>query len=66
VVVLRHLNGIVAGTAKMPWPKFLLPNATGGLLWTVAWGLGTCLGAESLGVLTHHAARALAAWPAGS
>jgi membrane protein DedA with SNARE-associated domain len=40
VVVLRQLNGIVAGTMKMLWLKFLLANATGGLLWTLAWGLG--------------------------
>jgi membrane protein DedA with SNARE-associated domain len=62
VVVLRQLNGIVAGTVKMPWPKFLLANATGGLLWTLAWGLGAYLAAESLGVLTHHASRTLASW----
>jgi len=60
VVVLRQLNGIVAGIVEMPWPKFLLANAVGGLLWTLAWGLGAYLAAESLGVLTHHAARALA------
>lgn len=66
VVVLRQLNGIVAGTLKMPWPKFLLANAAGGLLWTLAWGLGAYFAAESLVALTHHAAAALADWPAGS
>jgi len=59
VVVLRQLNGIVAGTVKMPWPRFLLANAAGGLLWTLVWGLGTYLAAGSVGALTHHAARAL-------
>jgi membrane protein DedA with SNARE-associated domain len=59
VVVLRQLNGIVAGTVKMPWPKFLLANAAGGLLWTLAWGLGAYFAAESLGALTHHAVAGL-------
>ena len=59
VVVLRQLNGIVAGMMKMPWPKFLLANAAGGLLWTLAWGLGAYFAAESLGALTHHAVAAL-------
>jgi membrane protein DedA with SNARE-associated domain len=58
VVVLRQLNGIVAGSVNMPWPKFLLANAAGGLLWTLAWGLGAYFAAESLGALTHHAAAA--------
>jgi membrane protein DedA with SNARE-associated domain len=52
VVVLRQLNGLVAGTVKMPWPKFLLANTAGGLLWTLAWGLGAYFAAESLGALT--------------
>ena len=54
VVVLRQLNGIVAGSLNMPWPKFLLANATGGLLWTLAWGLGAYFAAESLGALAHR------------
>ena len=37
VVVLRQLNGIVAGTTRMPWPLFLLANATGAALWVALW-----------------------------
>lgn len=37
--VLRQLNGIVAGTAGMPWWRFLFYNALGGALWTGFWGI---------------------------
>ncbi|MCG7393255.1 DedA family protein [Microvirga sp. ACRRW] len=40
VVGLRQLNGILAGTVAMPWPRFVLANALGALLWTCFWGLG--------------------------
>ncbi|MGH6851916.1 MAG: DedA family protein, partial [Methylocella sp.] len=33
VNVLRQLNGIVAGTMKMEWKRFLFFNALGGALW---------------------------------
>lgn len=34
---LRQLNGIVAGTARMPWREFLLFNAIGAALWAGVW-----------------------------
>ena len=37
VNVLRQLNGIVAGTLKMSWWKFLLFNALGSALWVGVW-----------------------------
>lgn len=37
-VVLRQLNGIVAGTLEMPWPRFFLYNAIGAALWVGFWG----------------------------
>jgi len=37
--VLRQLNGIVAGTAKMRWWRFLGYNALGAVLWVGFWGL---------------------------
>lgn len=37
VVVLRQLNGLVAGTTGMPWPRFLLANMVGAGLWVAAW-----------------------------
>jgi membrane protein DedA with SNARE-associated domain len=45
--VLRQLNGIVAGTLKMDWWRFLLFNALGCALWVLTWGLaGFYLGAH--------------------
>jgi membrane protein DedA with SNARE-associated domain len=34
---LRQANGIVAGTIRMPWPRFLLFNTLGAVLWVGAW-----------------------------
>ncbi|TPW26457.1 DedA family protein [Pararhizobium mangrovi] len=45
VVLLRQLNGLVAGSAGMPWPKFLLANVIGAVLWVGAW----CTAAYFLG-----------------
>jgi membrane protein DedA with SNARE-associated domain len=39
VVVLRQLNGIVAGTLEMHWARFLLLNAIGAALWVGWWGI---------------------------
>jgi membrane protein DedA with SNARE-associated domain len=35
---LRQANGIVAGTIRMPWLKFLAFNALGAALWVGLWG----------------------------
>jgi membrane protein DedA with SNARE-associated domain len=48
-VVLRQLNGIAAGVAKMDWWHFFLFNAIGAALWVGFWGtlvyeLGTRVG----------------------
>jgi len=37
VVVLRQLNGLVAGTTRMPWPHFLAANLVGAALWVGLW-----------------------------
>ena len=34
---LRQANGIVAGTIRMPWPRFLVFNTLGAVLWVGAW-----------------------------
>ncbi len=39
VAVLRAWAAFLAGTNRMPWPKFLLFNAAGGIVWAVAYGL---------------------------
>ena len=38
---IRQLNGILAGTLKMPWWRFTAYNVAGAVLWTGAWGLAT-------------------------
>jgi membrane protein DedA with SNARE-associated domain len=37
VVILRQLNGIVAGTTNMPWPHFFAANVVGAALWVGVW-----------------------------
>lgn len=39
--VLRQLNGVAAGTTRMPLRYFLPANALGAALWTLAWGYGS-------------------------
>src|SRR5579872_233177 len=39
--VLRQLNGVVAGTTRMPLKYFLPANALGAALWTLVWGYGS-------------------------
>ena len=34
---LRQLNGIIAGIAEMPWPRFVVFNAIGAALWVGVW-----------------------------
>lgn len=34
---LRQVNGIIAGLAGMPWPRFLAFNTLGAALWVAAW-----------------------------
>ena len=38
-IVLRQLNGVVAGMLEMDWRQFLLFNALGGALWVLAWSV---------------------------
>jgi membrane protein DedA with SNARE-associated domain len=37
VVLLRQLNGLVAGSMRMHFPRFLMANAAGGALWVSVW-----------------------------
>lgn len=43
VVVLRQLNGIIAGSMKMNPLHFLAANIVGAAGWTLVWGLGPYL-----------------------
>src|SRR5437667_11723310 len=40
VAVLRAFDAFLAGTNRMPWPRFLLFNATVGIVWATLYGLG--------------------------
>jgi membrane protein DedA with SNARE-associated domain len=40
VSVLRTYAAFLAGTARMPWWRFLVFNAAGGIIWALAYGLG--------------------------
>ncbi len=39
LAVLRAWAAFLAGTNRMPWPRFLVANAAGGILWAVIFGL---------------------------
>jgi membrane protein DedA with SNARE-associated domain len=57
VMVLRQLNGLIAGSVHMPWPRFLVANAIGAALWTAAWGLGPyVVGQAAKPVIQHYKA----------
>jgi membrane protein DedA with SNARE-associated domain len=54
VIVVRFLYGvriagpIVIGASRLPWPRYLLLNACGALLWSACWlGVGYALGAAA-------------------
>ncbi len=40
VAVLRIWAAFLAGTYRLPWRRFLLYNAAGGIIWATAFGLG--------------------------
>ncbi len=40
VAILRTYAAFLAGANRMPWPRFLVSNAAGGILWATAFGLG--------------------------
>ncbi|HUZ76361.1 MAG TPA: DedA family protein [Chloroflexota bacterium] len=47
VAFLRAWSAFLAGTNRMPWPRFLLANGAGGMLWASAYGvLGYVVGSQ--------------------
>lgn len=40
VAVLRALAALLAGINRMAWPRFLVFNATGGIIWASVYGFG--------------------------
>jgi len=69
VALLRTLAALLAGVNQMSWPRFLLFNVTGGIVWATVFGLGGYLfgqtirdfgGAISLALLAGGAVAAVA------
>ena len=50
VTVLRALAAFLAGANRMTWPRFLVFNVAGGVIWAVAYGSAAYL----LGEQVHH------------
>lgn len=50
ISILRTYAAFLAGTNRMPWRKFLVFNAAGGILWAAVYGLG----AFALGTAVHR------------
>jgi membrane protein DedA with SNARE-associated domain len=46
IAVLRAIAAVLAGTNGMPWRRFLFFNASGGVVWAAAYGMGAYLFAE--------------------
>jgi len=45
VAILRVLGAVLAGTNRLPWPRFFLYDAAGGAVWATIYGIGAyCLG----------------------
>jgi membrane protein DedA with SNARE-associated domain len=55
VVILRQINGLVAGTVLMPLRLFIPANAIGAALWVLVWGLGPYLFGAAFGLSPPHA-----------
>jgi membrane protein DedA with SNARE-associated domain len=54
VALLRILAAFLAGLNRMPWRAFLMANATGGLIWAAAFGVGGFIFGKAL-LQLHHA-----------
>lgn len=50
---IRVVGALAAGTAGMPWPKFLVANAAGAVTWATAISLLGYFFGERLGFLRH-------------
>lgn len=46
---LRQFNGVVAGTSRMKWPRFLIFNIIGAALWVAFWTFSTYFLGSKLG-----------------
>ena len=53
VSVLRTYAAFLAGTARMPWLRFLVFNASGGIIWATAYGVGAYLAGDRINKLSR-------------
>jgi membrane protein DedA with SNARE-associated domain len=53
VSVLRTYAAFLAGTARMPWWRFLAFNAAGGIIWALIYGVGAYILGQQLNRLTR-------------
>jgi membrane protein DedA with SNARE-associated domain len=52
VSVLRTYAAFLAGTARMPWRRFLVFNASGGIIWATGYGVGAYLAGDRINKLS--------------
>jgi membrane protein DedA with SNARE-associated domain len=51
---LRQVNGIIAGTSEMAWPRFLMFNAIGAALWVGCWIAVGYLAGDHISTIYHQ------------
>ena len=56
---LRQANGIVAGTIRMPWPRFVAFNTLGAVLWVGVWASVGYLAGGHIAVIYNTVTRYL-------
>ena len=56
VSILRAYAAFLAGTARMPWRRFLLYNAAGGIVWASLYGTGAYLLGRAIDVVSRELA----------
>jgi membrane protein DedA with SNARE-associated domain len=61
VSVLRTYAAFLAGTNRMRWPRFLVANASGGIVWATLYGLGAYLASGVIATLSTPVAIGLGA-----
>jgi membrane protein DedA with SNARE-associated domain len=54
---LRQANGIVAGTVRMPWRRFLVFNVIGAVLWVGVWTAAGYLAGDHIQVIYAEVTR---------
>ena len=61
VSVLRTYAAFLAGTNRMHWTRFLLANASGGIVWATLYGVGAYLASGVIATLSTPVAIGLGA-----